>query len=266
MKKRRQNDRQPRRSFYATPVIFLLVVFVNMNTNNKFRDEMKSDIQSPIYTDYSVEPLRESEEVEMTFEESPEIIQTKDMDGYLILVNKENALEPDYSPEDLRLIQVMDASNNPNSTLYLRERAADMVEELFRAAEKDGLLLLACSGYRSYETQERLHQSYVERYGQEEANRFSARAGYSEHQTGLAVDISTNSIDGQIDVEFSNTAEGQWVKENAHVFGFIIRYPEGREEDTGYMYEPWHLRYVGIHTATIIFQNGWTFEDYFENK
>ena len=126
-------------------------------------------------------------------------------------------------------------------------------------AKSLGLNLWIASGYRSYWTQNTLYNNYVAADGKEEADTYSARPGYSEHQTGLAFDL--NSVESS----FANTDEGKWVKDNCYRYGLIIRYPKGKENITGYMYEPWHLRYVGVELATKLYNNGdWiTLEEYF---
>lgn len=122
-----------------------------------------------------------------------------------------------------------------------------------------GLNLYLSSGYRSYYTQEKIYNNYVAIDGKQKADTYSARAGHSEHQTGLAFDLNT------IDDSFTNTNEGIWVKDNCYRFGLILRYPKGKENITGYMHESWHLRYVGIELATKLYNNGnWiTLEEYF---
>ena len=188
-------------------------------------------------------------------------------DPYLILVNKTNGLDPSYSPNDLVLINVLNFHNNPNADIYLRAIPAQKVEQMFQAAmDEQGLLLLARSGYRSYVDQQRIHENYIASHGQEQAETFSAHPGHSEHQTGLALDITANSVGGRLEENFNQTAEGDWIAQNAHRFGFIISYPEGREEDTGYIYEPWHVRYVGVEAATIIFENNWILEEYLDYR
>ena len=126
-------------------------------------------------------------------------------------------------------------------------------------AKSLGLNLWIASGYRSYWTQNTLYNNYVAVDGKEEADTYSARPGYSEHQTGLAFDL--NSVESS----FASTDEGKWVKDNCYRYGLIIRYPKGKENITGYMYEPWHLRYVGVELATKLYNNGdWiTLEEYF---
>ena len=126
-------------------------------------------------------------------------------------------------------------------------------------AKSLGLNLWIASGYRSYSRQNTLYNNYVASDGKEVADTYSARPGYSEHQTGLAFDL--NSVENS----FANTDEGKWVKDNCYRYGLIIRYPKEKENITGYMYEPWHLRYVGVELATKLYNDGnWlTLEEYF---
>ena len=131
------------------------------------------------------------------------------------------------------------------------------------AGATEGLDLIAFSTYRSYDYQVELYQRYVDEYGQEAADRFSARPGYSEHQTGLGFDI------GEVGQEihwasesFEDTEAGKWLSENAHNFGFILRYPPNKEHITGYQYEPWHFRYLGVDLATKVYNSELTLEEY----
>lgn len=200
-------------------------------------------------------------DLESSFYEN--VITVSNGDSKLVLVNKNYALDSSYAPSDLVLPNVLVLGHEQNKTLYLREEASQHLEQLFSAAEQEaGLIFLARSGYRSYETQVSLYQRYVDQNGQEAADRFSARAGHSEHQTGLAIDVTADSVNGQLTTEFGKTAEGIWLKDNAHRFGYIIRYLEGRESETGYQYEPWHIRYVGVEAATEIYENNWILEQY----
>lgn len=181
-------------------------------------------------------------------------------DDYLVLVNKNYALPEDYSPKDLVVPNVYLATNRESN--YLRKDVAIALEEMFEHASEEGYTLYARSGYRSYRTQKSLYNRYTEKNGQLEADTFSARPGHSEHQTGLAVDVTSQSVGLLLDDNFHLTPEGEWVKEHAHEFGFIVRYDEGKEYLTGFQYEPWHLRYVGKKVATEIKNNNWLLEDY----
>lgn len=124
-------------------------------------------------------------------------------------------------------------------------------------AYSDGVSLYIISDFRTYDYQAGLYQRYVNRSGQAEADRYSARAGHSEHQTGLAFDLNS------LEQSFGQTAAGKWLAEHCHEYGFIIRYPEDKEHITGYMYEPWHIRYLGVDMATKIYESGLCLEEYF---
>lgn len=185
----------------------------------------------------------------------------------LAIINKENALPEDYEPHDLVVPDVRFPFEEDLPKKQLRAPAAEALEALFSEAEAAGYELFAQSGYRGYDTQVSLFKAYADEHGEEEANIFSARPGESEHQTGLAMDITSESVSYQLTTDFGETPEGQWVAENAHTFGFIIRYEEGKEDVTQYQFEPWHLRYVGVKAATEMVENNLTMEEYFaENE
>ncbi len=148
----------------------------------------------------------------------------------------------------------MDSSYNPGG---LTSECAAAFENLRRAAALDGITIYIQSGFRSYEDQERLYDQYVISRGKEAADMFSARAGHSEHQTGLTIDCNDASD------SFVGTPEAEWLAEHASEYGFIIRYPKGKEDITGYKYEPWHIRYVGKDLAQELDSSGLTLEEYF---
>ena len=178
--------------------------------------------------------------------------------SYLALVNQDSRLSSHFSPHDLRVLNVASV----NGTHRMRRTAASQAESLFQAAARSGHTLFATSGYRSYATQRTTHNHWINVLGPVQARRVSARPGHSEHQLGLALDISTPGLGGQLSEGFSQTAEGRWLRNNAHRFGFIIRYPRNREADTGFAYEPWHIRYVGVNAATVIFNRGLILEEF----
>ncbi|SFE84138.1 M15 family metallopeptidase [Alteribacillus iranensis] len=184
-------------------------------------------------------------------------------DDTLALVNKEYRLPADYQPNDLTVPDVPFPFEENHPKKQLREPAARALENLFADAEKEGFSLFAVSGYRSYDRQEAIYTANVEADGEEAANQYSAKPGESEHQTGLSMDVSSLSNDFGLTTEFGETPEGQWLKENAHRHGFIIRYPEGKTEITNYQYEPWHIRYVGDEAATIMYEDNLTLEEYY---
>lgn len=187
-------------------------------------------------------------------------------DHILVLVNKERNLPADYIPDDLIAPDIPFAFEGDHPKKLMREEAAEALQQLFSRAWDDALEIYGLSGYRSYETQRHIFAYNVEQRGEEEANRFSARPGQSEHQTGLAMDVTSPGVGFTLTQAFGETPEGRWLEEHAHEFGFIIRYPEDSEHITGYQYEPWHLRYVGIEHATAIREAGLTLEEYLERK
>lgn len=180
-----------------------------------------------------------------------------------VVVNKQRSLEPNYAPDDLVIPDVEFFIEGNDQKKYLRKPAAEALEQLFAAAKEEGIHLVAVSGYRSYERQKSIFEYNVQTQGEEHARRFSAVPGTSEHQTGLAMDISSREFGNRLEQEFGDTEAGKWVAENCHKFGFIIRYPNGKEDITGYAYEPWHLRYVGVPLAESIAASGLTMEEYF---
>lgn len=185
--------------------------------------------------------------------------------GLLILVNKQNALDSSYKPEDLADIKYY-APDRSSAGRFMRAEAADAFHQLSEAAAEEGHEIIVTTAYRSYNFQSILYNNYVKNYGQEEADTFSAKPGTSEHQTGLAADVSSPSVNYQLTKDYINTPEGKWLSENAYKFGFIIRFLKGKEDITGYMYEPWHIRYVGKTAAKEIYDKGITLEEFLEKE
>ncbi|SDI30908.1 D-alanyl-D-alanine carboxypeptidase [Alteribacillus persepolensis] len=179
------------------------------------------------------------------------------------LVNREYLLPADYTPEDLVVPDVAFPFEENHPKKQIREVAAAPLEELFAKAAEEGLSLYAVSGFRSYERQEAIFAANVREDGEAAANQYSAKPGQSEHQSGLAMDVSSPSNDLALTDAFGETPEGKWLKTNAYRFGFIIRYPEGKTDITGYQYEPWHLRYVGKEAAQVIHEEEITLEEYY---
>lgn len=183
--------------------------------------------------------------------------------GLLLLANKGHALDMDYLPNDLTPLRYY-AEDRSKEGRFLREEAADHFHQMVEAAAADGYTLVMTTAYRSYGFQQILWNNYVATQGEEAAAKFSAKPGHSEHQTGLAVDISSPSVGTELTESFGKTKEGIWLAENAHQYGFILRYPKGKEDITGYQYEPWHFRYVGQSMATYIYENDLTLEEFLQ--
>lgn len=187
--------------------------------------------------------------------------EVQEIETSLILVNKENPLDSSYKPSNLVKpnIPFVDSANDDEK--FMKSESAKAIEELFNSAEQEGIKLLGMSAYRSYDSQKDIYYNRIRHVGKIEADRYVAKPGKSEHQTGLAIDVTNK---GRWFVK--STEEAQWLSENAHNYGFIIRYPENKEDITGVAYEPWHIRYVGKETAKKIYENKITFEEFIENK
>ena len=178
------------------------------------------------------------------------------------IANKSRAFaNPRYQPSDLRLVSVPTLPGRSQDERSLRAVLMPDLEKLVAAARAAGVTLRVGSGYRSYATQASLFASYARRHGEAEASRFSSRPGYSEHQSGLAVDFAGADQTCWVDDCFERTAAGKWLAAHAHEYGFILRYPKGKEKITGYQYEPWHFRYVGRELAGALHQSGLTMEE-----
>ena len=180
-----------------------------------------------------------------------------------VVVDKGRRLPSSYVPDPLVQPKVPVRGGLQDERL-LRSDAAAAMEIMFKNAGNDGLSLMLASGYRSYTTQQQLYGSYAKASGAVAADTFSAHAGYSEHQTGLAADIEPASRNCEVAACFGQTAEGKWLKANCYKFGFIIRYTSENQNTTGYIPEPWHIRYVGIALASKLQNSGQTLEQYFK--
>ena len=186
---------------------------------------------------------------------SNEIPLSKDKASKLdVIVNKYYKLDKDYEPEDLTIINSKFASG----TQKLRKEAADKFEEMASDLLKENLKIYAGSTYRSYSYQEGLYNIYVKKDGFKEAETYSARAGYSEHQLGLAVDI----VNGKWNYLSEGDKEYTWLINNSYKYGFILRYPHESEYITGYVFEDWHFRYLGIDLATKVYESKLTYDEY----
>lgn len=184
----------------------------------------------------------------------------------LSLMNKEFYLPADYAPNDLVRPNVAFSFGDEDvEKSYLRREAAEALENMFAAAKEEGVILYAVSGYRSYDRQKAVLAAEINRVGKEKAEQAVAIPGTSEHQSGLAMDISSESEGYLLTENFGLQAEGIWLRENAHRFGFILRYPKEKEDITQYQYEPWHFRYVGEDAAKIIYEKDWTLEEFFSH-
>ncbi len=198
-----------------------------------------------------------------TPEPQPAKLSIVDPGSLWVVVNKNHSIPFAYQPE-LVVPHIRLQQSAQSESMHISIHAAPDLERMFAVMQSVGLQPVLLSGFRSATTQKQLYVGYVAVYGQTEADRFSARPGTSEHQTGLAIDIGRTSNTCALDACFATTPEGAWLAAHAHEYGFIIRYPGGREAVTGYMYEPWHVRYVGPQLAAELFASGLTLEEHFK--
>lgn len=174
----------------------------------------------------------------------------------LMLVNKFNYLDENYAPDDIVKVSVQFAYGDNE----IKKEVYEKFRSMYNDAKKEGLYLIITSSYRDYNFQKELWDSYANQKGDEWADSVSARAGYSEHQTGYTLDIVTYKANMS---SFEKTDEFKWLQDNAYKYGFILRYPKDKEDITGYSYESWHYRYVGKDVATKIKKLGITFDEYY---
>lgn len=231
---------------------------VESEAEEQIADVQEEDVVIPEEKEEEVEeelpvtPEPDEEAVEEEVKDAtvyPESIELPDeptvIDG-ILLANKQNPLPSDYAP-----------GVNPD--------AQDAFGAMRAEALKSNIDLTAFSTFRDFARQKELYEGYVAKDGQEKADRYSARPGFSEHQTGLAFDIGESGAEQHwAAASFGDTEAGKWVADNAHRFGFILRYPEGKEQLTGYMHESWHFRYVGKEAAKEIYDADITLEEYLE--
>jgi zinc D-Ala-D-Ala carboxypeptidase len=180
-----------------------------------------------------------------------------------VVVNKQRPISLDFKPDDLVTPKVLLNPAKSAEENQLRQEVAESLAKMFVDAKKSGVELMMASGYRSADLQSSYYNGYVARDGQKAADRYSAKPGTSEHQTGLSLDISRKDRQCYLEICFGKTVEGKWLANNAHIYGFILRYKKGAEDITGYQYEPWHFRYVGTDLSVEIKKTNQTLEEFF---
>lgn len=239
-RRRAEQRKRDRQQAIAFLIIFALVVtgsiayFISSGSKDDKKDN--TQVQQSVTDSEKKSKQDDSIELENTSHKTEVIEGVTYIDGILI-ANKSyylpSTFDPGFDPE-----------------------AEQAFNDLAQAASNDGLFLYICSAYRSYADQEYQYNVFAQNRGAEAADRVSARPGYSEHQTGLAIDVNTTEF------SFEDTEEGKWLAQHCAEYGFIIRYPKGKEEYTGFEYEPWHIRYLGIETAQKVTESGLCLEEY----
>ena len=236
-----------------------LMSVTGFNPENLIKYEEVLTNQLELGATYAVQSVRHPN-VKGNFYE--QIVETPNQSGLLALVNRNFRLNYNYRPHEFAKVNVPVSSTALSNSNFLRKEAAIATEELFSKASEAGHPLILSQGFVSFETQQQLYSQYSNEMIEGLNISKIPRAGHSEHQTGLAIGITTAEKGEILSTDFALTMAGQWVKANAHNYGFIIRYPEGRESETGMPFKPYHLRYVGVEVATEIFENNWILEDY----
>lgn len=216
----------------------------NLERYNDYLQETKKDIQTVVT--YININLDKDYYTDSKLVENP--------NDLTVLVNKFNHLEKDFVPKDM--VVLFDSNRNAKMV----RPAAEAYEKFIEAAKKDGLTLESTTAYRSYSFQNTLYTNYVKEDGIEEADTYSARPGSSEHQLGLAVDLNDPNVSGSR----LDDKDYEWILENSYKYGFIVRYTKSGVPITGYMEEPWHIRYLGVELATKVYESGLTYEEYYD--
>ncbi len=218
----------------------------------------------PEYIETNKKPLKAVLSVSYPFISSEnEVTRTyliKDPSNLLVFVKEGFQVSSDYVPEDL--VETEIGSSEEATNTKLRKEASDALTEMNNDAKKKGYSLLVNSAYRSYDDQQEVYDYYFQIYDSDTAASLVAIPGCSEHQLGLSVDLTSQSVEDGEYSTFGETNDFEWVEKNAYKYGFIIRYPEDKTDITGTTNEPWHLRYVGKEAAKIIYENDWTLEEY----
>lgn len=176
---------------------------------------------------------------------------------YPLLINKSNPLSPHYIPHNLVSLSIPFSAPPRDERRLMEKDAAKAVTRLFTQAASEGMRLTGISGYRSYQRQSQLYENALARN-----STAVAPPGASEHQSGLALDVSCPSVNLELEESFADTREGKWLKTNAPLYGFILRYPRKKEAVTGYPWEPWHIRFVGETLSLYLSLTGLTLEEY----
>lgn len=187
-------------------------------------------------------------------------LQTDMSKGDAIIVNKYYRLDNSYSPDDLVTVP-MDYAWGEEGSIVVRKVAYEAFLNMWQGAKEAGHYLMISSAYRSYQEQEIVYNNYKNTYGEDYANKIAAVPGYSEHQTGLAIDVFTKTNSNR--KTFKDSEAAKWLADNAYKYGFILRYPEDKVKYTGYDYESWHFRYVGKDIAKEVFDKDITFDEYY---
>ena len=247
-----------------------IIYIVNNNIEHEYSDKLVSLIHSDYFilnrldrymkydksTDANIIVRDVNSNIDFDFYTN--VTTTDTSKGKLMLVNKYYSLDDSYSVEDLVKVDNLYANLDGN---MLNNEAYGALINMINAADNEGYNIRLNYSYRDYATQESVYNDYKKNRGQEYADAYAARPGHSEHQTGYAIDIGVQSR--YATGSFKNSKEYTWMKDNSYKYGYILRYPEGMDNITGYSFEAWHYRYVGVDVATYIYEHNITFDEYY---
>lgn len=255
---------------YLLAIIILFVAVAIVVFFYPTKPQHKADTDNNDSYEYYYNENEDEEEDSLLPEDLSSILsnnQTVPLDtipsSITVLVNRVYPLSSTYIPANLVEPNVKFSFAYSSDKRKMRKIAATALENLFQAGENEGIELYGVSGYRSYARQKEIYDKNIATRGQSATDSVSAKPGSSEHQTGLTIDVSAKSVSYRLDQSFGDTKEGKWLAKNAHLYGFIIRYPYGKSKITGYSYEPWHIRFVGKTVATYLYENELTMEEYY---
>lgn len=237
-------------------------IFAKKSSHTVHKVSKEDSNQNSTVTMVAKDKSTEEVQSNSTMNDNADQEATNNPDSITVLVNKEYALPDNYKPTDLVYPNVPFTFSAKVDKRMMRTEAAAALQQLFAGAKSDGIDLLGVSAYRSYDTQKTLFNSYAQQDGEQKAETYSAVPGHSEHETGLAIDVTGGNGKCAAESCFAGTKEANWLANHAYEYGFIVRYPKGKESITGYEYEPWHIRYVGKKVAKEIQEKGITLEEY----
>lgn len=260
-----KRKRRVRKSAIVLLIVLLLIVALlvtlclkKLSQNNAVEAPKETQVAKKSEKKKSTSSLPAVEKVDQSGQPYENTITVSDLDSIYILVNKYSGLPQDYEPSDL--VQV--SSSGENENVRMRKEAAAAFEKMVDASQNEGFVLNACSAYRSYAYQVDLYNNGAANYGTDYADRYWTRPGFSEHQSGLAVDIRMDNDYSDLDA-VRNNPHYDWLLKNMHKYGFILRYPDDKEDKTKIAPESWHLRYVGEKLATYLYKNNLTLDEYY---
>lgn len=270
--------KRPRRHHFVRNIILLSIfavfliggiyIFANLyldNQSSNNTDKSKTDRENLVASVLAAKEAKRKEPVYISLPGAKTvraIVEDYNLPNSIWkLVNKSNSLPVDYIPKPISIPTVSTRTDKSNDERSARNDIHKALADMFSAAEKDGLSLMIGSGYRSASLQKIYFDSLAASVGNAAANQAIAYPGQSEHQSALAVDITGTSLECYLSECFDSIDDGVWLTNNSYKYGFILRYPKGKENITGYQYEPWHFRYVGVDLATALFESKLTLEE-----